>query len=526
MLARQTIATRLGIAFGSTVLLLIAATVVGLYGLAGLRDTAHALRRDASLGHAAAQVKTLALEARRFEKDILINLADEAKRQSYKQRWDANRQSLAALLQEGAERNADGQLRELYRGAGGALEEYAGGLGEVYRRIDGGELRDSAAANQALGRFKEAIYRLEDAASGIDRLAAEQLEQAERQVDARYRQALLGLLGFAALALLIAVPKALYITRSIGVPLRRALDATRRLADGDLTQQLAAAEYDETGQLLNAMDETNRKLAALVGALRASSTQVFGGAHEVLLGSQDLARRTDEQVAALQQTSASLEQIAASARQTSDATEQASRLAQDAARAVQSGGASAERNVALMRDLSASSRQIDDIIGVIDSIAFQTNILALNASVEAARAGEHGRGFAVVAAEVRTLANRSAASSSEIRTLIESIGRQIAEGAEQAAHSGETIRDTVEAIGKLAALMQQIAGASREQRGGFEQIESALGQLDDATRQNAALVGQSQSAAAALEEQASELQDLVATFRTAESPQANRSVAA
>ena len=182
MLNRQTIAARLGIAFGSTVLLLVAATAVGVHGLADLRDTAHSLGRDAALGHAATQVKGLALEARRFEKDIIINLADGDKRQSYKQRWDANRQTLAALLQQGSAQQADGPLHELYGNAGTALEEYAGGLGEVYRRIDAGELRDSAAANQAMGRFKEAIYRLEDAATSIDRLAGERLAQAEQQV--------------------------------------------------------------------------------------------------------------------------------------------------------------------------------------------------------------------------------------------------------------------------------------------------------------------------------------------------------
>jgi methyl-accepting chemotaxis protein len=518
MLARQTIGARLGIAFGSIVLLLIAATAVGLYGLSALRDSAHELKRNATLTHASTQVQRLALEARRFEKDVFINLGDAQKLQSYKSRWDANRQSLADLLQQGATQGEDDRLHALYRTASQSLETYANGFAAVYGRIGRGEFADTAAANRTMGEFKDAIYRLDEAAGAIDQVARENLEQANRQVDDRFRHALTGLLGFAALALLLAVPLALYITRSIGDPLRRALAATRRVADGDLTQALAGNGSDETSQLLDAMGETNRKLSSLVTSLHEGSASVFRGAHEVLVGSQDLAVRTDEQVAALHQTSTSLEQITASARQTSDATEQASQLAISAARTAQSGGENVERSIQLMRELSTSSRQIDDIIGVIDSIAFQTNILALNASVEAARAGEHGRGFAVVAAEVRTLANRSAASAHEIRTLIEAIGRKIADGAQQAVHSGETIHDTVSAIDQLASLMQQIAGASREQRGGFGQIESAIIQLENATRQNAALVEQSRAAAADLEGQAAHMQSLVASFKTHDTP--------
>jgi len=518
MLARQPIGARLGIAFGSIVLLLIAATAVGLSGLDDLRDTAHELKQDAGLSHMASQVRRLSLEARRFEKDIFINLGDAQKLQSYKSRWDANRQSLAELLQQGAAQAGDGKLRELNRAAGRSLEDYASGFAAVYRRIGSGELADTAAANHAMGQFKDAVYRLDEAAAAIEQAALERTAQAEQQVDRQFRSALLGLLGFAALALLIALSMALYITRSISVPLRRALEATRRVADGDLTQTFSGNGSDETGQLLDAMGETNRKLSGLMSALHDSGAGVLRGAHEVLLGSQDLAVRTDAQAAALHQTSASLEQITSNARQTSDATERASALAATAARTAQSGGADVERNIALMRELAGDSRQIDEIIGVIDSIAFQTNILALNASVEAARAGEQGRGFAVVAAEVRTLATRSAESARQIRTLIETIGGKIHDGAQQASQSGQTIRDTVDAIHQLAALMQQIAAASREQHGGFAQIGSAVAQLDDATRQNAAQVEQSRAAAAALEAQAERLQQQVDSFRTAEAP--------
>ncbi|TBW03999.1 HAMP domain-containing protein [Azotobacter chroococcum] len=516
MLSRRPIGARLGIAFGTLVLLLVSATVVALYGMSELRESADTLDRNAKLAQNAAQVRLLALEERRFEKDIFINLRDAEKVQSYKTRWDATLQKLQDTLQAGKAQAPDAELAGLYEASVAALAGYAGGFDAIHRRLRAGEFADTAAANSAMGRYKDEVYRLDESGAAIDRKAAEHMARAREQVAAQLRNALVGLLGFAALALLIAVLMALYITRSITGPLQRALAATRRVAEGDLTQDLAGHAHDETGQLLNAMDETNRKLSELVGSLHGGSESVYRRAREVFHGSQELAARTEEQASALQQTAASMEQISATARQTSEATEQANRLAATAARTAQSGGQDVERSILLMRELADSSQKINDIIGVIDSIAFQTNLLALNASVEAARAGEQGRGFAVVAAEVRNLASRSATSAQEIRGLIEGIGEKIGEGARQAEYSGRSIRDAVDAIHQLASLMEEISAATREQRSGFGQINGAIGQLDGTTQQNAALVEQSRAAAAALEEQAALMQQRVAVFRTRE----------
>ena len=513
MLTRQSIAARLGIAFASLVLLLVVALGVGLYGLAALEDSTHDLRHNAGLTHNAAQVRRLALELRRFEKDSFINLAARDKVADYRRRWDSTRQSLAATLEQGAALAGDSALREQYRDARRALDGYASGFAAVAQRIADGELDGAAAANAAMGRYKDEVYRLDASAAAIDASALAQLEAAEQRAGVQARNARLGLLGFAVLAVLAAAVLALRITRSITAPLRDALEATRRLAEGDLTHAPQSRRQDETGRLLAAMGSANHKLGALVGSLYHSSDNVLQRAHEVLIGSQELAARTEEQVAALQQTAASMEQVSASAQQTSEATAQATSRAATAARTAQSGGRDVEENIQLMRALADSSQRINDIIRVIDGIAFQTNILALNASVEAARAGEQGRGFAGVAQEVRSLASRSAAAAQEIRALIEDIGERIQQGTRQAENSGRTIGEAVAAIHQLAGLMQEISAATGEQRSGFAQINGAIGQLDGTTQHNASLVEQSRAAAAALEEQAERMQQQVAAFK-------------
>ncbi|SDR99830.1 methyl-accepting chemotaxis protein [Pseudomonas oryzae] len=515
MLSRLNIATRLRLAFGGIVLLLAAATAVGVQGLAAQKRTANELLQiDIALSHNAAEVRRLTIEGRHIEKSLFLNVSNPQAVLAHKQRWDDVHQALTDTLQQGAELAPDSSLHDLYTQSATLLSAYHYGFSGVYERIAAGEITDPAIADMVFGQFNDEIQQLDQQAIAIEQAAQELVAKAESQIERQHRNALAGLLAFAALALLIAALMAIRISRSITIPLRSALEATRRVAEGDLTQAIYGNAHDETGQLLEAMGETNQKLSRLVASLHDSSDQVFTSAHEVLLGSQELSARTDEQVAALQQTASSMEQITALVQQNSETTEQASRLAANAAATAQSGGRDVEQSIRLMQELASSSQKINDIIQVIDGIAFQTNILALNASVEAARAGAQGRGFAVVAAEVRSLASRSAASASEIRELIETISSKIGHGVRQAEHSGQTIRETVASIGQLSSLMQEIASATREQSAGIGQINTAINQLDSTTQQNATLVEQSRAAVAALENQAGQMKELVATFRT------------
>ncbi|PRY66515.1 methyl-accepting chemotaxis sensory transducer with TarH sensor [Vreelandella songnenensis] len=327
--------------------------------------------------------------------------------------------------------------------------------------------------------------------------------------------------GTIALALLVvslvaAIIIRMAMMRGVVYPLNQAIAHFSHIADGDLTGRIEARGRNEVGQLFSALAAMQSKLKALVVSLRGSSESVFSGAGEISAGSQDLSSRTEQQASALQQTASSMEQMSTTVSRNAESAQAADELSAAASQSAEAGGKEVQRTVTLMREIADSANRVNDIIGVIDSIAFQTNILALNASVEAARAGEQGRGFAVVASEVRSLATRSAASAKEIRSLIEQTTAQITGGAEQAERSGKTISQTVEAIGQVTTLMGEISTASREQNGGIEQINAALTEMDSVTQQNAALVQQTSSAANALEGQARQLAALMATFRLEE----------
>lgn len=320
------------------------------------------------------------------------------------------------------------------------------------------------------------------------------------------------------IALLLIALVAAFIIRALMIrgvvaPIREAITHFERIAEGDLTASIKARGRNEIGQLFAALSAMQARLKQLVLALRESSDGVFSGASDISSGSQDLSSRTEQQASALQQTAASMEEMATTVSRNTEIAQQADTLSLSAARSVESGGAEVERTAIVMREIAESAKRINDIIGVIDSIAFQTNILALNASVEAARAGEQGRGFAVVASEVRSLASRSAASASEIRALIETTTQQIDSGAAQAEHSGTTIASTVASIQQVTALMAEISTATREQNGGIAQINAALAEMDGVTQQNAALVQQTSTAANALEHQARHLAEQIGMFR-------------
>ncbi|GAA0579552.1 methyl-accepting chemotaxis protein [Halomonas salifodinae] len=308
----------------------------------------------------------------------------------------------------------------------------------------------------------------------------------------------------------------LSLRRIVIRPLGQAVESLRRIAKADLSQEIRVLSRNEIGQLFAAMREMQQGLARTVGTVRDSSAAIHGGTREIASGNADLSSRTEQQAASLEETASSMEELTATVKQNADNARQASGLAREASTTAERGGEVVQRVVTTMHGIADSSQKVSDITGVIDSIAFQTNILALNASVEAARAGEQGRGFAVVAGEVRNLASRSADAAKEIKALIDGSVVQVQQGSSLVEQAGATMQEVVAAVKRVTDIMDEISAASQEQSDGIEQVGQAVSQMDEVTQQNASLVQQAAAAAASLEDQASRLERAVALFRLAQ----------
>ena len=317
----------------------------------------------------------------------------------------------------------------------------------------------------------------------------------------------------AVVGLALALAAAFWIIRSIMGPLRQALAAADRVAAGDLTGKVNVASNDEAGLVLQALDRMQNNLSSVISNVRANSESVATASAQIAQGNLDLSQRTEEQASALQQTAATMEQLSTTVRNNTDSAKQANQLAQGASAIAAQGGEVVGKVVNTMQGISDSSRKIGDIIGVIDGIAFQTNILALNAAVEAARAGEQGRGFAVVASEVRSLAQRSAEAAKEIKSLIDRSVEQVEQGTVLVDQAGKTMGEIVGSIQRVSDIVAEITSAGIEQSSGISQVGDAIGQMDQVTQQNAALVEESAAAAASLKAQAQQLVQAVAVFQ-------------
>ncbi|MDN7671425.1 methyl-accepting chemotaxis protein [Burkholderia oklahomensis] len=317
----------------------------------------------------------------------------------------------------------------------------------------------------------------------------------------------------AAVVLAVVLWLGVLISRSITKPMGDAVKFARTVADGDLTTHIDATSKDETGQLLKALADMNDSLKRIVGRVRMGSDAVATASGQIASGNLDLSSRTEEQAASLQETASSMEELTSTVRQNAENAQQASGLASNASDVALRGSAVVGQVVDTMTDISERSSKIAEIIGIIEGIAFQTNILALNAAVEAARAGEQGRGFAVVAGEVRGLAQRSSSAAKEIKDLISASVQKIRDGSALADEAGKTMTEVTQAVARVTDIMGEIAAASAEQSRGIDQVNLAITQMDQVTQQNAALVEEAAAASQSLEDQGRELKQAVAFFR-------------
>ena len=393
-------------------------------------------------------------------------------------------------------------------------------------------VHDRIVALDRAGKFDDARdiadgagkMSLDDAIGALDRVTTFGFD-AGRAAAARaaqvYGAARILVMGLLAATLVTGTALAVVFTRTLlrqlgGQP-AVAAEVARAVAEGDLTTMVTVAQGDTTS-LMACLYDMQESLGRVVATVRGNAERVAAASAQIAQGNQDLSGRTEKQASALQQTATTAEQLGATVRTNASSAQRADALAHDASSVAAKGGAVVGEVVDTMRGISESARKIADIIGVIDGIAFQTNILALNAAVEAARAGDQGRGFAVVASEVRALAQRSAAAAREIKTLISGSVERMEQGSALANQAGTTMGEVVEAIRRVSAIVAEISAASADQSNGVSQVSAAVMRMDQDTQHNAALVEQSAAAANSLKEQSRELVGAVAVFRTRPQP--------
>ena len=432
------------------------------------------------------RLKTIAEQ----EKIIDGLIADDALRQAYSG-YQANKANFLKLHEQLLARARDGDYSTVDSQAGMADE-----LGLFFA-----------------GQSEQAFSQLAESTGKFMTLQLDSAARAQQAEKSSFELARYWLLGTLALVVLIAAVVGIAMTRAITTPVATAVELAQAVAAGQLGMVVRNERRDEMGLLLNALEDMRRQLASVVQEVRGNANGVALASNEIAQGNADLSARTENQASALEETAASMEQLGSTVRQNADNAQAANQMAKNASDVAGRGGAVVAQVVDTMKGINDSSRQIADIIGVIDSIAFQTNILALNAAVEAARAGEQGRGFAVVAAEVRTLAQRSAEAAKEIKQLISASVQRVEQGSQLVDKAGTTMTEIVTAIGRVTDIMGEISAASREQSQGVAQVGEAVTQMDQTTQQNAALVEESAAAADSLQRQAKALVDSVAIFQ-------------
>ena len=505
------IGTRLGLAFGLVVLMMLGITAVGVLRLGDVGVINERIIDDSWVKSEAASVIDATTRANaRLTMELAIT-TNPARLQAIKANIAANKKSIddafAVLQQRVTLPEGKATLARLSELRG----KYVQSFGQVAKLVDADDREGAIALLQS--ETLPSLDALQEPINALLALQKKLVEDDGHAVVKNIRSAHTLMLVLGAVGLLISVVLSFGITRSIVTPLRRAVGLARAVAGGDLGSRIEVTGRDETSELLQALRDMNDSLSGIVLRVRSGSESIATATGQIAAGNTDLSARTEEQASALEQTSASIHELASTIKQNYEYGRNANQIADSAAQVAVKGGEMVTQVVQTMEAINVSSRKIADIIGVIDGIAFQTNILALNAAVEAARAGEQGRGFAVVASEVRSLAGRSATAAKEIKGLIDASVSDVSDGCQQVEQAGATMDEIVVSVRRVADIMKEISMSSQDQSEGMEQINQAMAQMDQVTQSNAALVEEAAAAAQSLEHQAHGLVHAVSVFK-------------
>ena len=506
-----TIGTRLRIGFGGILLILVAMVLLTNYlNFSNKNALTNGLELSTAKNLKAGEMKSSMLEtgiAMRnigLQSDVSLMQKEEQKVKDQRTRYDKALADLKALGLNDGEKKVLADISKLDADTDSAFKE---AIGQVLA------FNSEGAAKVISGRIDPLNQQT---LVEINKLVAMQQTNAKQVMDGSVtadRSLMFALFGLGAVAVALGVVGAVVITRSIIVPLSGAVQVAKKVAAGELTSDVRVEGKDETSELLQALKDMNESLAKTVGEVRSGTEMITTASQEIASGNADLSARTESQASSLEETASSMEELTSTVKQNADNARQANQLAVTASSVAEKGGSVVSQVVETMGSIKASSSKIVDIIGVIDGIAFQTNILALNAAVEAARAGEQGRGFAVVASEVRNLAQRSAGAAKEIKSLIGDSVDKVDAGSRLVDEAGQTMDLIVTSIRQVADIMGEITAATQEQSNGIEEVNQAITQMDEMTQQNAALVEQSAAAAESMQEQAELLAQAVSVFK-------------